>query len=37
MQGLRALQIEEKAKDIAKHVEKLAKHLSAYEEYLQRL
>lgn len=37
MQGLRALQIEEKAQDIKKHVEKLSKHLDAYEEYLEKL
>jgi Mg2+ and Co2+ transporter CorA len=37
MQGLRALQIEEAAKDIQKHVEKLAKHLNAYEVYLEKL
>lgn len=37
MQWLRALQIEEKAVDIQKHVEKLWKHLSAYEEYLEKL
>ncbi|MDD2907901.1 MAG: DNA recombination protein RmuC [Candidatus Gracilibacteria bacterium] len=37
MQGLRALQIEEKAQDIKKHVEKLSRHLDAYEEYLEKL
>jgi DNA recombination protein RmuC len=37
MQGLRALQIEEAAKDIQKHVEKLWKHLNAYELYLDKL
>jgi len=37
MQGLRALQIEEAAKDIQKHVEKLWKHLNAYELYLEKL
>ena len=37
LQWLRALQIEEKAQDIAKHVEKLWKHLGAYEEYLEKL
>ena len=37
LQGLRALQIEEKAVEIRKHVEKLSKHLDAYEEYLQKL
>jgi DNA recombination protein RmuC len=37
LQWLRALQIEESAKDIQKQVEKLGKHLSAYEEYLEKL
>jgi DNA recombination protein RmuC len=37
LQWLRALQIEESAKDIQKQVEKLGKHLSAYEEYLSKL
>ncbi len=37
LQWLRALQIEESAKDIQKQVEKLWKHLKAYEEYLQKL
>lgn len=37
MQGLRALQIEEKAQDIKRHVEKLSRHLDAYEEYLEKL
>ncbi|MCP4523883.1 MAG: DNA recombination protein RmuC, partial [Candidatus Gracilibacteria bacterium] len=37
MQGLRALQIEEAAKDIQKHVEKLGKHLHAYEVYHEKL
>lgn len=37
LQWLRALQIEEKAQDIRKQVEKLSKHLDAYEEYLQKL
>ena len=37
LQWLRALQIEESAKDIQKQVEKLRKHLWAYEEYLQKL
>lgn len=37
MQWLRALQIEEKAVDIQKQVEKLWKHLWAYEEYLEKL
>ncbi len=37
MQWLRALQIEEKTKDIRKQVSKLSNHLSAYEEYLEKL
>lgn len=37
LQWLRALQIEESAKDIQRQVEKLWKHLSAYEEYLVKL
>ncbi len=37
LQGLRALQIEEGAKEIRKRVEMLARHLRSYEEYLQKL
>ena len=37
LQGLRALQIEESAKEIQKSVEKLSKHLLSYEEYLKKL
>lgn len=37
MQGLRALQIEESAKEIRKQVEQLGKHLLSYEEYLKKL
>lgn len=37
MQGLRALQIEESAKEIRKRVEDLGKHLLVYDEYLKRL
>ncbi|MDD5318536.1 MAG: DNA recombination protein RmuC [Candidatus Pacebacteria bacterium] len=33
MQGLKALQIEETAKDIIKRVEELGKHIKSYEEY----
>lgn len=33
LQGLKAMQIEESAKDIVKRVEDLGKHLKAYEEY----
>jgi len=37
MQGLRALQIEESAKEIRKYVEMLQKHLLSYEEYMKKL
>jgi DNA recombination protein RmuC len=37
MQGLRALQIEETAKDIIKRIEELGKHLKSYEEYHGKL
>lgn len=37
MQGLRALQIEETAKDIIKRVNELGKHLKSYEEYHGKL
>ena len=37
MQWLRALQIEEAAKDIQKQVWKLGKHLEAYEIYLEKM
>ncbi|MBI2454481.1 MAG: DNA recombination protein RmuC [Parcubacteria group bacterium] len=37
MQGLRALQIEESAKEIIKRVEELSKHLSGYENYLSKM
>lgn len=37
LQGLKALQIEESAKEIRKNVENLQKHLRAYEEYHQKL
>ncbi|MBU1131334.1 DNA recombination protein RmuC [Patescibacteria group bacterium] len=37
LQGLRALQIEESAKEIRKRVEMLAKHLSSYDTYMQKL
>jgi len=37
LQGLRALQIEESAKEIRQRVEMLGKHLLAYEDYLERL
>lgn len=37
LQGLRALQIEESAKEIRKNIEKLSKHLLSYENYLVKL
>lgn len=37
LQGLRALQIEESAKEIRKRVEELGRHLGAYETYMQKL
>lgn len=37
LQGLKALQIEEKALDIIKRVEELGRHLKAYEEYHGKL
>lgn len=37
MQGLKAMQIEETAKDIIKRVEDLGKHLKTYEEYHLKL
>ncbi|MCD4760583.1 DNA recombination protein RmuC [bacterium] len=37
LQGLRALQIEESAKEIRKNVEKLQKHMLAYAEYQKKL
>jgi len=37
LQGLRALQIEESAKEIRKNVEKLQAHMSAYAEYQKKL
>jgi DNA recombination protein RmuC len=37
LQGLRALKIEESAKEIRKAVEKLGRHLSNYEEYMKKL
>lgn len=37
LQGLRSLEIEEKAKDIQKHVGQLGKHLVAHETYMQKL
>ena len=37
LQGLRAMQIEESAKDIVKRVGELAKHLQSYEEYHDKM
>jgi DNA recombination protein RmuC len=37
LQGLRALKIEESAKEIRKNVEKLGKHILAYEDYMKKL
>lgn len=37
LQGLRALQIEEGAKAIRSNVEKLGKHIAAYESYMKKL
>ena len=37
LQGLRAMQIEESAKEIRKRVEILSRHLISYEEYLKKL
>lgn len=37
LQGLKAMQIEESAKDIVKRVEELGKHLKSYEEYHNKI
>ncbi|KKS44867.1 MAG: hypothetical protein UV08_C0014G0016, partial [Parcubacteria group bacterium GW2011_GWA2_42_18] len=37
LQGLRALQIEESAKEIRKRVEELGKHLGAYDKFMSSL
>lgn len=37
MQGLKAMEIEEKAKDIIKNVEKLGIHLGKYEDYYKKI
>ncbi len=37
LQGLRAFQIEENAKEIRTNVEKLGKHIVAYEEYMKKI
>ena len=37
LQGLKALEIEERAQDIIKNVEKLGKHIGKYDEYYHKL
>ena len=37
LQGLKAMEIEEKAQDIIKNVERLGGHMTRYEEYYQKL
>ena len=37
LQGLKAMEIEDKAKDIIKNVEKLGLHMTKYEDYYQKL
>ena len=37
LQGLKAMEIEDKAKDIIKNVEKLGTHLGKYEDFYQKL
>lgn len=37
LQGLRALQIEESAKDIRRHVEMLGRHILSYDDFMKRL
>jgi len=37
LQGLRALQIEESAKEIRKRIEQLQKHIMSYDSYMQKL
>lgn len=37
LQGLRALEIEENAKDIRKNVEKLKNHIGSYEEFMKKM
>ena len=37
LQGLRALQIEESAKEIRSNVEKLGKHILSYDEFMKKL
>lgn len=37
LQGLKAMQIEEKAKEITQNIEKLGKHLLSYDEFMKKL
>jgi DNA recombination protein RmuC len=37
LQGLKAMQIEEKAKEIKINIEKLGKHMLAYDDFLKKL
>jgi len=37
LQGLKAMQIEEKAKEIKINIEKLGKHLLSYDEFMKKL
>ena len=37
LHGLRALQIEESAKEIRSRVEELGRHIGSYDEYMQKL
>jgi DNA recombination protein RmuC len=37
LQGLKAMQIEEKAKEIKQNIEKLGKHIISYDDFLQKL
>ncbi len=37
LQGLRALKIEESAKEIRKNIEALSKHLASYDSYMQKM
>lgn len=37
LQGLKAMEIEERAQDIIKNVERLSQHITKYEEYYQKL
>ncbi|NCO44872.1 DNA recombination protein RmuC, partial [Candidatus Wolfebacteria bacterium] len=37
LQGLKALEIEESAKEIKKRVEELGRHLMSYETYMKKL